>query len=208
MLISLHRDDKGTFYPENTKEKLPTFNGLGKGQGFNVNIAWETGTVVNEYDRSGNIPAELGAHEYKHAFEELVLPLAHEFKPDVILVSCGFDSGIGDPIGLSKLCPMMYFWMTHMLSQVCDKIIVVQEGGYNCDFLKYHAEGVLKALLLQNSQSDPNLQEAFGEPTPADLAAGITSIAGIDSNLAQPWAKENVEETKCHHRAYWKCLQH
>lgn len=115
LLIGLHRLDEGTFYPAFVDDKKPEFIGAGKGLGFNVNVAWETGTVVNEYDRGSNTVAELGAHEYKLAFDEIVLPLATEFAPDVILVSCGFDSGIGDPIGLSKLSPMMYFWMTHKL---------------------------------------------------------------------------------------------
>jgi len=68
---------------------------------------------VDEYNRMNNIQSDLGSNEYKHACENLLLPIAKEFNPDLIIVSCGFDAGIGDPIGWSKICPMMYFWMTH-----------------------------------------------------------------------------------------------
>lgn len=110
-MISLHRRDGGTFFPRRS-DCGPENIGEGKGRGYHVNVAWETGLVVNESDRKANTRSELGSNEYKLAFERLVLPLAKEFAPDVILISCGFDAGIGDPIGWSKLSPLMYFWMT------------------------------------------------------------------------------------------------
>lgn len=84
------------------------------GLGYNVNIAWDTnGSPVDEINTEKNTVADLGPHEYKLAFEQIVIPLAKEYQPDIILISCGFDGAIGDPIGCSKLTPMMYFWMTH-----------------------------------------------------------------------------------------------
>ena len=41
-----------------------------QGKGFNVNVAWNTGSLGK---------SELGAHEYKHAFDEVLLPIAKEF---------------------------------------------------------------------------------------------------------------------------------
>ena len=79
--------------------------------------------------------SSLGCNEYKLACEELLLPIAKQFKPDLILVSCGFDAAIHDPLGWSQLCPLMYYEMTRQLLEICPKMVVVLEGGYNTDFL-------------------------------------------------------------------------
>jgi len=98
-------------------------------------VAWETGKVADEEVRDNNEVTELSSPEYFHAFEHLLLPVAREFAPDLILISCGFDGGIHDPLGWSKLCPLAYYFMTQELVKVCSKVIVMQEGGYNTDYL-------------------------------------------------------------------------
>jgi len=59
LFISLHRTDKLTFYPA-YKDCLPEYTGSGKGAGFNVNVAWETGLIVDEFDRLNNKQSDLG----------------------------------------------------------------------------------------------------------------------------------------------------
>lgn len=59
LFMSLHRTDKLTFYPM-YKECLPEYVGQGKGAGFNINVAWETGLVVDEFDRHNNKQSDLG----------------------------------------------------------------------------------------------------------------------------------------------------
>jgi len=123
----------------------------------------------------------LGANEYKHACEELLLPIARQFEPDLILVSCGFDSAIHDPLGGSDLCPLGYYYMTTELLKICPKMVVCLEGGYNTDYLGQHASGVMKAL-KGFKPSD------YGEPTQADLDAGFKSMDEIDGDKAQEFA--------------------
>jgi histone deacetylase 6 len=144
---------------------------------------------VDEINTQNNTVADLGSHEYKLAFEQIVIPLAKEFQPDIILISCGFDGAIGDPIGCSKLSPMMYCWMSHQLARICERILVVQEGGYNTDLMKYHAYGVVKGLLTKKGD---DLQAAFGPATPAGDFAGISMICEIDACLANVQAKKNI----------------
>ena len=55
------------------------------GEGFNVNIPWNK-------DMMGN-------PEYKIGFDRIILPIANQFKPDIILVASGFDAVAADPIG-------------------------------------------------------------------------------------------------------------
>ena len=58
--------------------------GQGEGAGFNINIPWNG--------------RGYGDPEYLMAFFNIVLPVALEFDPQLILVSAGFDAGVGDPV--------------------------------------------------------------------------------------------------------------
>ena len=75
MLMSLHRCDDFTFYPFR-KDCKGHYVGEGDGAGFNVNVAWETGTLVDEENRSNNKVVPIGNHDYKHACETLLFPIA------------------------------------------------------------------------------------------------------------------------------------
>ena len=57
--------------------------------------------------------------------------------------------------------------MTRELIKICPKVLVMQEGGYNTDWIGQHASGVTKALLGH---------ESYGELTQADRDAGFTSL--------------------------------
>ena len=94
--------------------------------------------------------------------------------------------------------------MSHQLASICERILVVQEGGYNTDLMKYHAYGVVKGLLTKEGD---DLQAAFGPATPADELAGISTIGEIDACLANAQAVKNVEEVKGHLKPYWKCFE-
>jgi acetoin utilization deacetylase AcuC-like enzyme len=43
-----------------------------------------------------NVVSDLGNNEYKNACDNLLFPMIEEFKPDVVIISCGFDSAIHD----------------------------------------------------------------------------------------------------------------
>ena len=108
-----------TFFPR-CQESRPEYTGAGAGAGFNVNVAWETGKVAlpvnplyaetGEEEKSSTETntgdTDLGCNEYSYACEELLFPIAKQFAPDLILISCGFDSAIHDQLGRSKLCPL------------------------------------------------------------------------------------------------------
>ena len=84
--------------------------GEGLGQGFNVNIPFNG--------------RKMGDTEYLMAFQSIVLPIAYEFDPQLVLVSAGFDAAKGDPLGGYRLSPGMYGHMTQVSlminrSQVC-----------------------------------------------------------------------------------------
>lgn len=78
LFVSLHRTDNLSFYPGNV-ECRPQYTGKGKGEGFNINVAWETGLKVDEDNRENNTLSDLGNKEYKHAFDNLLFPVIGEF---------------------------------------------------------------------------------------------------------------------------------
>ena len=100
MLMSLHRSDNNTFFPYR-EDSSPEYCGKGVGEGYNINVAWHTGTVVDEENRDANRLSDLGCNEYYRACQTTLLPVAREFKPDLILISCGFDGAIFDFLGWS-----------------------------------------------------------------------------------------------------------
>jgi histone deacetylase 6 len=92
---------------------FPEYIGEDKGKYFNINVAWETGLVVDELNREKNTTSTLGNNEYKNACDTLIFPIVSEFNPDIILISCGFDGAIHDHLGWSNLSPLMYGYMTN-----------------------------------------------------------------------------------------------
>lgn len=124
LFVSLHRTDKLTFYPGNI-ECRPEYVGRGKGEGFNVNVAFETGLVVDEDNRKNNQLSDLGNNEYKYACDEVLFKVIKEFDPELVIVSCGFDSAMHDFLGWSKVSPIMYNYMTTKLQEICKNVLVV-----------------------------------------------------------------------------------
>ena len=118
LYISLHRHDDGNFFP-GTGDLTEV--GIRAGIGFNVNIGW-TGTL--------NPP--MGDAEYLAAFRSIVMPIAREFDPEIVLVACGFDGARGHPapLGGYLISPACFGYMTQQLMTLADgKVVMALEGG-------------------------------------------------------------------------------
>lgn len=87
--------------------------------------------------------------DYIYASASLLFPMIQDFAPDAILVSSGFDSAQGDPLGGIGVTPVGYAWLTHGLLKLCPNVLVFLEGGYNLEALAVSAEAVLKALMIK-----------------------------------------------------------
>lgn len=101
----------------------------------------------------------MGDIDYITAFQQIILPIAYEFNPELVLVSAGFDAAIGDPIGNYNVTPEAYAYFTHWLSSLANgKIILCLEGGYNVNSISHAMAMCTKALLgdplpmLQNNK--------------------------------------------------------
>ncbi|HEU4679298.1 MAG TPA: histone deacetylase [Terrimicrobiaceae bacterium] len=82
------------------------------------------------------LPAGSGRKEILGAFRERLLPALEEFRPELLLISAGFDSRAGDPLGQFMLTDADFADLTDMLldftGRVCEgRLVSVLEGGYN-----------------------------------------------------------------------------
>lgn len=138
LYISLHRyDEDGSFYPGSTYGNFDSA-GTGPGEGRSVNIPW--------------LSQGMGDADYLYAFNHLVMPIAHEFQPDLVIISAGFDAADGDPIGLNRVSPGGFAQMTHLLTSLSQgKVAVVLEGGYNPEAVASSALAVVDVLLSRNT---------------------------------------------------------
>ena len=160
LYLSLHRYNT---YPGLEKAKSDR-TGKGKGEGFNVNIAW------------GGSEA-MGEGEYKHAFEELVVPIAKKFQPELILVSCGFDAARGDPLGEYDVSINTYSYMTAQLLPIA-KVAIFFEGGYKIENL---CEGTYTVITTLLGEKEPELIETL------PLAEGKKYVAECKENINKYW---------------------
>jgi acetoin utilization deacetylase AcuC-like enzyme len=142
LYLSLHRGNggrqasPGSFFPYTGR---PNETGA---HGSNCNIEWTAGHMCNT--------------EYAAAFCHLVLPLAANFQPDLVLVSCGLDAADGDLLGDCHLTPDMYHAMASSLLQAVGvdvPFVAALEGGYTMHVLADCMEAVALALLNQDEYS-------------------------------------------------------
>ena len=114
---------------------------------------YETGEGAGE-DTTLNcpFPAGAGRPEIVGAFQRRLLPAARDFQPDLVLISAGFDSRLGDPLGRFTLADGDFADLTKLMREVADqhaggRLVSVLEGGYNLDGLASAALAHVGALL-------------------------------------------------------------
>jgi acetoin utilization deacetylase AcuC-like enzyme len=104
------------------------------------------------------LPAGMGDKEYIKIFFQILKPVIDQYKPELILVSAGFDTYFDDPLGGMKVTPKGFAQMTRFLKEMseeyCDgKIVFILEGGYNLDGLWESTKAVIEEL-LEKTQTD------------------------------------------------------
>lgn len=107
------------------------------GKGYTLNIPMSSG---------------MGDVDYAAIIKELIVPVARQYKPELILVSGGFDIHIQDPIGAMEVTAQGIGYMMRKLvllaEELCDgKILVTLEGGYDLDGQVEGAFAIMSELL-------------------------------------------------------------
>ncbi len=108
----------------------------------------------SEWQNVVNTPLEAGTGSaaFRRAIEDDWLPALHAFKPELVLVSAGFDAHREDPLAELCLEDEDYYWITRLALDIAalyaeNRLVSVLEGGYDLDSLGRSAEAHVKALL-------------------------------------------------------------
>ncbi|XP_025941148.1 histone deacetylase 7 isoform X7 [Apteryx rowi] len=168
LYISLHRHDDGNFFPgSGAADEV----GAGPGEGFNVNVAW-----------TGGLDPPMGDPEYLAAFRTVVMPIAHEFSPDVVLVSAGFDAADGHPppLGGYKVSAKCFGYMTKQLMSLAGGAIVLAlEGGHDLTAICDASEACVSALL--GNELDPLPEESMRQKPNPNAVRSLETVIQVQS---------------------------
>jgi acetoin utilization deacetylase AcuC-like enzyme len=112
--------------------------GRGEGVGFTLNIPLEAGAKDDEIERK---------------YAEQVIPAVRDFKPDLLMISAGFDAHEQDPLGQLRMTTAGFGRLTMMLLQLADQVcegraVLVTEGGYDLHALSHCLTLVIKNASL------------------------------------------------------------
>jgi acetoin utilization deacetylase AcuC-like enzyme len=114
--------------------------GSGAGAGHTVNIP---------------LPGGQGDADYLLLIERVLAPLARAYKPQLIIVSAGYDIYEGDPLGTMDVTPSGFGAMTAMLKQLAEelcegRLLLALEGGYHIAGIAQSIHHTINALLQNN----------------------------------------------------------
>ena len=119
--------------------------GRGAGQGYTVNVP---------------LPVGIGDDGFRQVFEQVLLPAARRYRPDLILASAGYDGHWADPLGMLLLSVSGFAWigrtLTALAQELCaGRLVLTLEGGYNLDALAFSVAATFSMLLGEKEADDP-----------------------------------------------------
>jgi acetoin utilization deacetylase AcuC-like enzyme len=93
-----------------------------------------------------------GSEIFRDALESAILPRIEDFRPDLIVISAGFDAHMRDPLANLNLLEPDFAWATKKLMDIADasaggRIVSMLEGGYDLDGLARSAAAHVTALM-------------------------------------------------------------
>jgi len=175
LLIDLHQDPRTVYPGTGFTHQI----GSGNGKGFTINVP---------------MPVYAGQESYKLVFEEIIQPVAEEFKPQLIIQNGGSDPHVSDgltSLGLEVDGFKMIGEKVREIAQICDgKAIDLIASGYNRRVLPY----AWLALICGVAGIDVSLNEP--EPSPPWL--------NVDRFLMS--TKMVIGDVKNHLKDHWQCL--
>ncbi|MEQ9695771.1 class II histone deacetylase [Shimia sp. SDUM112013] len=144
LTISLHQDRN---YPLDTGAF--DVRGEGDGAGYNINIP---------------LPPGAGHASYLDTMERIVLPALDRYRPDLIIVACGYDAAAFDPLSRMLATAETFREMTRQVMGAADtwcdgKLVLVHEGGYSEAYVPFCGHAVLEEL----SGSDISVPDPMAE---------------------------------------------
>jgi acetoin utilization deacetylase AcuC-like enzyme len=142
--------------------------GRGPGEGYTVNVPLREGA---------------GDASFVAIFRRILQPVALEYKPDLILLSAGFDIYFQDPLGGMRVTPEGFAAMMRVLLNIADtccqgRLVAVLEGGYHVSGLTRSVKAVLEEMLDETHVSEKrlSLMEKEGDEETGPLINKVISV--------------------------------
>ena len=177
LTVSVHQHRS---FPVETGES--TTVGIGDGEGLNVNV---------------NLPAGTGDPGYLDAFDRVVVPVLTEYRPELIVIACGVDGSLFDPMARLCMTASAFAEIGRRLRAVAadtsaGRIVSVQEGGYSPVYAPFCWLALLEGIAGLEQTDDP--WEAFvaGQAGPRDLL---------------PWQVDANDATRRALAPFWSSLR-
>ena len=131
LAISIHQQ-AGYLFVSGEADEI----GRGAGAGYSLNIP---------------LPAGCGHGAYALAFERIVLPALEAYRPELVIVPCGYDAGRFDPLGRMLLDDVTFRWMTRAVAELAarhadGRLLLTHEGGYCPASVPFFGLAVLEEL--------------------------------------------------------------
>jgi acetoin utilization deacetylase AcuC-like enzyme len=132
--------DKSVMYC--STHEMPLYPGSGA-----IGERGEYNTIVNAPLSAGD-----GGDQFREAFEVAILPRLRAFKPDILVISAGFDAHTRDPLANLNLLEADFAWVTKKLMEIADasaqgRIVSLLEGGYDLQGLSRSVAAHVTALM-------------------------------------------------------------
>jgi acetoin utilization deacetylase AcuC-like enzyme len=151
----------------------------GTGAAGDIVTAWGAGFTVY-------LPLAAGATDadFELVYERITLPVLRQFRPDLLLVSAGFDAYVDDPLGGMQLTAEYFERLTGHLAEAADeccegRLVAITEGGYDLHGLRECLRGVVRALEGESVRRPP----LADGPAPR----GRETLAAVTRHLAPYW---------------------
>jgi len=149
--------------------------GADAGIGFTVNVP---------------LPVGCGDTEYRAVFDKLLVPVADDFEPELILVSAGFDAHERDPLGGMSMTTAGYGSLSGVVCELADRLcdgrlVLILEGGYDLEALA----GSVRACVNVLAGPPPPVTPAPSEPQ---------EVKGSEGS-----AERAIDEVRQVHRGFW-----
>jgi acetoin utilization deacetylase AcuC-like enzyme len=124
-------------YPHYPGTGRATERGTGAGEGFTINVPMEAGE---------------GDDEYRTVFQKVLVPAADAFKPELVIISAGFDAHRDDPLASMGLTETGYADLTAIVCGIAvrhcgGRLLSSLEGGYNLKALSMSVERHIRVLM-------------------------------------------------------------
>lgn len=176
LFVSLHQDQ---LFPPGLGEINQS--GGGNGVGYTVNLP---------------LPPGSGDAAYLAAFDRIILPIANEFRPDLVMISAGQDASAMDQLGRMAVTCQGYRQMTQRMIDLAEghaggRLVAMQEGGYSEIYAPYCTLAIIETMAGRRTGiAEPLTHERMlTQPQTSTVSAdGEAALQAIRNHQAQYWS--------------------